>query len=135
MVKRQASGPKPGRKKRRGNATYESSSLDVTLEDKTSVENIRTWNLSTLETTGRVRGTRRTHKHYNQDTPEMNEGSGGAEETPNLEDAGNLADSEAPPEVVDKQHRKRTRVRVIKENDSVSVNYRSHFLGSLVLPD
>lgn len=145
MAKRQASAPNNSRKRKKGNATYAMTSLDPTDEDKRVAEDIHVWNISTSETTGRVRASRTTHKHYYQVAPSLPGGSSmnkkpGEEdaEVSGFEDTGILADSE-PSEVVDKQHpkpkRKRTRVRVIKENDSVS---RPSFLRSqrsLVFPD
>ena len=55
--------------------------------------------------------------------------------TADLEDSGFLADSESPPEVGNKRHLKRSRVRPIKQNDSVSGNYWSCSPGLFVLPD
>lgn len=140
MLKRQASGPKPARKKKKGNATYTSSSLDPSPEDKLVAENIRVWNLSTSETTGRVKGTRKTHKHYYQASPGPSVGPSTSEKpddegTAGLEDPGFLADSESPPEAINKRRPKRSRVRVIKQNDSVSGNHWLCSPGLFVLPD
>ena len=128
MLKRQASGLKPARKKKKGNATYTVTSLDPAPKDKMAVENVRVWNMSISEATGRIGGTRKTRKHYRQVSPgpsgepSTSERPGGAEGTADLEDPGVFADSESPPEVV-KQRPKRKRVRVVKQNDSVSGNY------------
>lgn len=141
MQKRPANEYKRVRKKKKGNATYTSSSLDPTPEEKMALEDVRIWNVSTSETTGRIRGTRKTHRHYRQVSPSPPEEPstsgkpGGAEDIADFEDPGNVADSELLPVTASKQRRKRKRVRVLKENDSVSVNRRSRSFGLLVFPD
>ena len=125
MLKRQASGPKTACKKKKGNMTYSVSSFDTTPKDKRAVEDIRVWNISTSEKTGRITGSRRNLKHYRQVSPGPPEGPstsgkpGGFEETAGEEDTGILADSESPSEVLNKPRPKRKRVRTLKENDSV----------------
>ena len=79
-------------------------------------------------------------KHYHQASPGPSEPStserpGGDEEAVDLEDPGVLADSESPPGVVGKQRQKRKRVRVIKQNDSVSDDYWPRSPGLFVPPD
>lgn len=122
MLKRQASGPKPARKKKKGNATFAETSLDSTPEDKI-VEDVCVWNLK-ASATGQVGGTRKTHRYYHQAPLEelsTSENPEGPEETAVQEDTGNLADSETP---IDMQRPKRKkRVRTHKENDSVSGIY------------
>ena len=141
MLKRPANDPKRVRKKKKGNASYTLSSLDPTPEEKMVVEDVRVWNISISETTGRVRGTRKTYRHHHQispsspEEPPTGEEPGAAEDTASFEDPGNLGDSELSPVTANKQRPKRKRVRVLKENDSVSVNHRSYSLGSLAFPD
>ena len=124
MLKRQSGGSKTSRKKRKGNATYGFTTLDPTDDENMAVEDIRVYNVSASEK-GRVRGSRRTLKHYHQlppslpEEPSTSKKQGGDEEAVDVE-AGTLADSEFPPAKVDKQRLKRNRVRVVKENDSVS---------------
>jgi len=65
----------------------------------------------------------------------MSENPEGAEATATFEDSGNLADSELSPTTASKQRPKRKRVRVLKENDSVSVHRRSQAFGLLAFPD
>lgn len=129
MLKRPANDPKRARKKKKGNASYTSSSLDPTPEEKMVVEDVRIWNTSISEKTGRIRGTRKTHHHFHQPSPSppeglsMGEGSGWVEDTAGAEDSGHLADSELPPVTTDKRRPKRKRVKTLKQNDSVSVNH------------
>ena len=126
MLKRQSSGPRASRKKKKGNATYGFTTLDPTDDEKMAVEDIRVWNISASEKTGRIGGSRRTLKHYHQlppslpEEPSTSKRLGGDEEVVDVE-TGTLADSELPPAKVDKQRLKRNRIRVVKENDSVSV--------------
>lgn len=123
MLKRQAGGPKTARKKKKGNATYSATGFDPT-DDEMAVEDIRVWDISTSETTGRMTANRRTLKHYHQtpsnlpEGPSTSERPGGIREAV-VEDTGTLADTESLKKV-GKQRRKRKRVRTIKENDSVS---------------
>ena len=125
MLKRRANAPKATRKKKKGNATYALDSLDPISEDEMAVEDVRVWNISTSEATGRVMANRRTLKHYSQVLPSPPEESstseklGGIEGNADVEDAGVLADSETSG-IVKKRRPKRKRVRVHKENDSVS---------------
>lgn len=126
MLKRPAKGPKTARKKKKGNSTYALSSLDPSDddEDKVAVEDVRVWDISTSEKTGRMTASRKTLKHYSlvspPEEPSTSKELGGVEENPSAEDPGNLADSEIPLETAGKPKRKRKRVRVVKENDSVS---------------
>ena len=125
MLKRQATGPKTARKKKKGNATYSVSSFDPPPKDKKAVEEIRVWNISTLEKTGRITGSRRNLKHYRQISPSPPEGLSTSEKPGEIEgnadvDTGVLADSESPSEVLNNPRPKRKRVRTLKENDSVS---------------
>jgi hypothetical protein len=123
MLKRQSSGPKTARKKKKGNATYGFTSLDPVEDKETTVEDIRVWNISTSEKTGRVKASRRNLKRHRQPSPEERSASKkaeGVEEAADVEESGILADSESAPVTVDRQRPKRTRVRVVKENDSVS---------------
>ena len=126
MLKRQASGLKTTRKKKKGNATYSVSSFDPAPKDKMAVENVRVWNISTSEKMGRITGSRRNLKHYRQVSPSPPDGPstsgkpGEFEGTADVEDTRHLADSELLPEVPNKPHPKWKRVRTLKENDSVS---------------
>ena len=125
MQKRRASGPKTARKKKKGNATYALASLDPISEDEVAAEDIRVWNISTSEATGRVMASRRTLRHHRQvlpnslEGPSISETPGGAGESADIEDVGVLADSESSKKIKG-QRPKRRRVRTFKENDSVS---------------
>lgn len=124
MSKRQASNPKAVRKKKKGNTTYKISSLDPSDDEKMAVEDLRVWDISTSENTGRMTAKRRILKHYSKglppEEPSRSQKYEEVKEVAYAEDAGILADSETSPETTDKQRPKRKRVRVIKENDSVS---------------
>lgn len=125
MLKRRTNGPRIARKRKKGNATYTLSSLDPTSEDDLPTEDVRVWNISASEKTGRVMASRKTLKHYRQvipsspEEPSTSTKPGGVEETADVEDTGVLADSEFSKPVKIKRPKKK-RVRVFKENDSVS---------------
>lgn len=130
MLKRSKDVAKTGRKRRKkGDATYQISTLDQI--DKSVVEDIRVWNFSTSERTGRITAKRRILKHQSQgssglpDEPSTSKPPGCDVEVAHAEETGILADIESS-EVVDKPRPKRKRTRVTKENDSVS--------GLLALP-
>ena len=96
MLKRQATGPKTARKKKKGNATFSTTSLD----DDADTEDVRIWNVSASKNTGRVNATRTTLKHLYQppnEIPSVDEGSWVDETAADVSDAGILADSESPP--------------------------------------
>ena len=131
MLKRRASAPKTGRKKKKGNATYTLTSLDSSDDEKAVVEDVRVWDISTSERTGRMTASRKTLKHYSQVSP-SEEPSASKEPrsvhgVASAEDPGSLADSESPPEMAGKGRPKRKRVRAIKENDSVSKSLAPRF--------
>ena len=125
MLKRTKDVTKTGRKRRKGNTTYQISTLDRIDDDKSVVEDIRVWDISTSEKTGRVTAKRRTLKHRSQassslpDESSTSEKLGGDAEVTHVEETGNLADTESS-EMVDKPHPKRKCTRVARENDSVS---------------
>lgn len=131
MSKRQATGLKTARKKKKGNATFSFTSPD---DDEPVTEDVRVWNVSSSKNTGRTNATRTTLKNLRQaptEIPPICDESGVDEMTVDI-DAGILADSESPPGKRSKQ--KRTRAR--KENDSVSeVLISPHSPGLLVFPD
>lgn len=123
MLKRQAAAPKRVRKKRRGGTSFTISSLDPTNDDKMLAEDIRVWEVSTSQRTGRVSASRRTIKHYHEavnqpDQPSASKESGEHGES-NADEAGILTDAENSPEMV-KSHEKRRRTKVAKQNNSVS---------------
>ena len=138
MLKRQASGSKATRKKRKGNATYSTSTLDSIENDKEAVENVRVWDISTSGNTGRMTASRKTLKHYYQVPLEAlttGVSPAGVEVVADVEDDGALADSEWPSGVVENERKKRKRIRATKENDSVSVFYLLFFSNSPAFPD
>ena len=124
MLKRPATTGKTARKKKKGNATYSSTSLD---DNNVVTEELRVWDISTSKKTGRVNASRRTHKLSHQasgrpESPSVGEGSGAGHGgmATEVDEAGTFADSEATSETASKKRPKRKRTRVVKENDSVS---------------
>ena len=127
MLKRQANAPKTARKKKKGNATYSTISLDPSSDDEKMVtEDIRVWDISASNKTGRVAASRTTLKHCYQVSPSLpdvssaGERPGVAEGVTDVDEAGVFADSESPSKTVNKKRSKRKRARVHRENDSVS---------------
>lgn len=123
MLKRRAAPSKTARKRKKGGTTYAVSSLDPPDDDKVVVEAISIWDISTSGRTGRLSARRRTVEHHHETlerpgNPSTSKGSEGGKEDI-VEDAGTLADSEFHPEIP-KNRKKKKRVRVTKENDSVS---------------
>lgn len=121
MLKRQASGTKPVRKRKKGNATYVASSLDPIVKGEKVLENVRVWRISSADGTGRVRASRKTVKHFSQVLPELPSTSKWDEGVADAEETGVLADSESPSDPLRRGPSKPKRVRTFKENDSVSV--------------
>jgi len=124
MSKRQATDSKAARKKKRGKTTCKISSLDPSDDEKVATEDVRVWNVSTSGNTGRITAKRKVIKHYSKalppEAPSTSQKQAEVNEVAHVEDAGILADSETPPEPTDKKRPKRSRVRAVKENDSVS---------------
>jgi hypothetical protein len=135
MSKRQTSNPGTVRKKRKGNTTWKTSSLDPSDDEKMTAEDVRVWDISTSENTGHMTARRKNLKHYSKalppEGPSTRRKQGEVGEVACVEDAGILADSETVPQTTYKQRQKRKRVRTVKENDSVS-DHSS--LSSLNLP-
>ena len=117
MAKRNAGSSRPARKRRKAGASYEQVDGDASSPDPDEVEDIRVWTLTASETTGRVAGRRETHRHLREEPVEPRH-----EEPPTLEEVGAPVDPEpsgSPPAKVAAKG-KRKRVRVVKENNSVS---------------
>jgi hypothetical protein len=113
MSKRNAAGSRLARKRRKAGVSHAAIDLDASDEDK--VENIRVWNVTKSETTGRVSGTRRNFQHVYKSSPEPL-----GEETSPVEDTGVPADPYPTKQPSPMPATKRKQVRVTKENDSVS---------------
>ena len=122
MLKRRTAAPRVARKRRRGKTTYAVGTLDPP-DDKTVVEDIRVWDVSTSERTGRVSASRRTVKHCHEAPGQLEQRSTSKENEGgkdfNVEGAGATADSTPSPETV-KMRQKQKHVAGTKENDSVS---------------
>jgi hypothetical protein len=125
-----AAAPKT-RKRKKGNTTYAIGSLDPPGDNKVAVEDIRIWDVSTSERTGRVSARKRTVQHHRQVSPSQlqevstSSGAPGIEST-TVDEAGIFADSESPPEVASKRPRKK-RANAQKDNDSVSQSHPPSF--------
>ncbi|KAF9784124.1 hypothetical protein BJ322DRAFT_1109983 [Thelephora terrestris] len=124
MHKRRAEDPKEARKRKKG-TTYSIATLDPPNSSKRPVENIRVWDVSTSEQTGRVSATRRIVMHQHKGAPDQPEeqttgkGDEGGGEA-HVEEAGTLADSESSPEM-EKPPQRRQRAKKAsksKGNDS-----------------
>jgi len=117
MSKRNTKGTRLPRKRRKAGSSYAAVDLDVPDSRTEGVEDIRVWNITKSETTGRVSATRRNYQHIYDSLPEPLRG-----EPPVVEDINSPADPEAsellPAKSVVK--RKRARKAKTKENDSVS---------------
>ena len=108
-------GSRPPRKKKRGRATYAAVDLDSADGRTEELENIRVWNISKSETTGRVSATRKNHKHAYASLPVPLR-----EESPPIEHIDAPANPEQPPTEPGTK-RKRARAKIVKDNDSVSL--------------
>ena len=97
------------------------ASLDPSDDEKAVVEDIRVWEVSASNKTGRVTASRTTLKHHQRASPTLPKVTPVTKrpEVTDIDDVGALTDSESPPKMVKKKRRKRKRVRVHKENDSV----------------
>jgi len=91
--------------------------IDASSDRPPEVETVRVWNLSRSETTGRVIGTRKAHQHLHEGTSE----SPREEEPSTGEDFSVPTDQEPSEQPAAKPAAKRKRVRIRKENDSVSL--------------
>lgn len=121
MLKRRASGNRSTRRKKKGNVAYSFSSLDPSDDENTVVENVRIWDISASEKTGRMTATRRTLKHHSGVLPPGEPStSQRVEKVAGVEDSAFLADSETPLKAAGNHRPKRKRIRVVKENDSAS---------------
>ena len=118
MSKRNVGGSRASRKRRRAGASYGEMNLDESDEGPEETEDIRVWKITTSETTRLVSATRKTHKHSLQHTskPQHEE----PPPTPTVEEASTPVDPEPRKASRAKVAGKRRRVRVVKENDSVS---------------
>ena len=113
MTKRNTADPRPSRKKRKG-ASYAAIDLDAP-DDLQEVENIRVWNISTSARSGRASATRKNHKHFSSSSLKPL-----PEEILTVEHSDVPADSESKQLSLAKSGTKRKRIRIVKENDSVS---------------
>ncbi|KAF9784809.1 hypothetical protein BJ322DRAFT_1021482 [Thelephora terrestris] len=85
----------------------------VKESEAVTVEDVRVWDVSTSERTGRVSASRRMPS-----TIRENEEGGEVD----VEEAGTLADSESPPEMVERRRRQRCLKERVKENDSTRMD-------------
>lgn len=124
MSKRNAADSRLARKRRKEGVSHAVVDLDAMTGRSERVEPIRVWNITTSGTTGRVSGTRKILNHVYESSPgpsreESREES--HEESPFVGDIGTPAETEPSVPLPKKSTTKRRRVRVAKENDSVSL--------------
>lgn len=112
MSKRHVTGYSRSRKKRKGS---DYASVDLDLPSDHEVEAIRVWDVGVSKTTGRVSGTRKTHKHVRNGPSKPTQ----EEPAPIAADVGIPPDPEpsGQPPIMLATKRKKAKA---KENDSVS---------------
>jgi hypothetical protein len=118
MSKRSATGSRPSRKRTKGGASYGIMDIDPPDVPPGEVEDIRVWNVTKSEKTGRVSATRRNYQHFYASSLDPSHET----QPSTIEDAGAPTDLEPnkQPPAVPVVKPKRVRVRTVKENDSVS---------------
>ena len=108
MSKHNTTGSRPPRKRRKGGGSYATIDLDAPDGASQEAEDVRVWNISMSEKTGRVSATRKSHKHF------FGSLRGGLCEEPETH-----VDPEPNELPLEKSVAKCKRVRAVKENDSV----------------
>jgi len=116
MSKRSASEYRLSRKRKKDGASYASVDLDALVRRGKKVEDIRVWDVSMSEKTGRTTASRKTYRHVYQSQPEPLHEDPPADICEEITAPGDPGPGKPPPRLVAKR-RKRARVR---ENDSVS---------------
>lgn len=114
MSKRNTTGTGSSRKRRKGRISHSTRDLDALVAAPEKVEDVRVWNMTVSETTGRVSGTRKTHQYIYQSPPVPL-----CEEPPVVGAIDASADPEPTEPPPAKSTGRRKRVRIVKENDSV----------------
>lgn len=114
MSKRNANEYRLSRKRRKEGASYARVDLDALTRRRDKVEDVRVWNVTMSETTGRVSASRKHRQHVYEGPPKALH-----EEFPTgaSEEFAISADPELTPSPASVVKRKRVR---ITENDSVS---------------
>ena len=118
MLKHRTPASKTGRDRKRGRTAYSVGTLGPPDVEKT-VEDVRVWDVTASERTGRVSASRRNVTLHHQALSQSEEPSTSVQSEVGVEEAGAFADSEAPPKKAG-AHEGRKRVRTNKDNDSVS---------------
>ena len=119
MSKRNATGSRPSRKRRKGGVSFGETTLDPPDDNPPSIETIRVWTLGRSEATGRLSGTRKNHEHLHEGPSEtFREEESSANDWEDVFDPASQEPIEQPPA---KPAAKRKRVRIRKENDSVGL--------------
>ena len=116
MSKRNATDSRSSRKRRKGGKSHRTTNLDPPDDPPPNVETIRVWKVTRSETTGRVSGTRKNHLHFHEGPSEPSR----EEEAYTVEDVSGPVGEESSEQPPAKAATKRKRVRIVKENDSVS---------------
>ena len=113
-MKRNMADARLARKRKKAGASYGVVDLDALTRPTEKVEDIRVWDVTMSETTGRVSGTRRNYKHTYKVSPEP------VGEEPSIVEISAPADTGPSDSQPAKPVGKNKRVRIAKENDSVS---------------
>jgi hypothetical protein len=117
MSKRSAMTSQPSRKRKKGGVSYSIVDVD-SLAKQPSREDIRVWNVTRSETTGRISATRKNHRHLRTDhSKSLPEGQPPAVIA---EDVSIPTEPEQDEGTSPKLVAKRKKGKNIKENDSVS---------------
>ena len=124
-MKHNLKGSRPPRKRNKTGASYGTIDVGALLRPSERKEEIRVWDMTISERTGRVSATRKNHKHIYKSPmePPLEESpleEPLLEEPPILEGVGAPADSKSIKSRAARSAAKRKRVRIRKENDSVS---------------
>lgn len=124
MSKRNAADSRQARKRRKEGSAHATVDLDALTGRSEKVETIRVWDMSASETTGRVSGTRKNLNYVYESSPGPSRQESHQEsrqESPIVGDIGAPAGTEPSDPPPKKSATKRKRVRIAKENDSVSL--------------
>jgi hypothetical protein len=117
MSKRSATTGQSSRKRKKGGVSYSIVNVD-SLVGKPSREDVRVWNVTRSETTGRISATRKNHRHLRTDRLEsLPEGQPSVVIAEDTSIPTELEQHEGPSP---KPVAKRKKRKITKENDSVS---------------
>ena len=129
MSKRNATGSRLSRKRRKGGASYKEIDLDSLGDRAPQAEVIRVWKTSRSETTGRVSGTRKNHKLFYEGPSKPSR----KEQPSAMEDISAPADPELSGQLPAEPTAKRKKSRTTKNKENDSVSFVSILSSKLIL--